>query len=546
MTTALQRLAALLLLAAPAASAQTVIGGLMGQQDADYFGYIVDGQGDVDGDGTNDVLVATYAAAIGGHPDVGLVRIFSGKTHAQILQKTGPSYPDGFGWAAAQVGDVNGDGRGDFVVGINLDATTGNQAGAVRAYSGATGTALWIHFGAMPGDRLGFSVASVGDVNGDGRSDVALGAPFSDVGGDETGSVRVVSGVNGSTLLQLHGTLPGAHFGWRVAGAGDVDADGRGDLAIGVPDDPQEHGRVEVRSGQDGALLFALDGAASGDKLGLTHCGVGDVDGDGRDDVAIGSRWEDAGGHDAGAVRVLSGAGGHVLWEATGDGGADLHGWAVAPAGDVNHDGRPDVLAGAPRYGLSAGGKPCYARLYSGRDGAVIYTLEGNAPDDRFGASLAALGDIDSDGDPDFAIGAWGDATFGGEAGAVWLVSGYSPWLNLGCATPAGGLVLAGHGPLTPGQWVGFTLAAPPGGPAAMLVAGFAMIHAPFHGGVLVPVPSLLVAPLAPGPEGLLAVGKLWPAGVPSGFGFVLQCWAPAPGSPGGLAASNALLGLVP
>ena len=546
------RRAAALLLAlglAPAASAQTVLGGFKGESEADYFGYVVDGLGDVDGDGIGDALVATYAAVIGSHPDVGLVRIYSGATHALLMQKTGSLVvPDGFAWAATRLGDVNGDGRGDFAVGLHLDSAVTPNAGSVRAYSGATGALLWSQYGSSAGERFGFSLGLTDDVNGDGRPDLLIGAPFNDVGGADAGRVRVVSGADGSLLQEFFGTTAGERLGFVVAGAGDVDGDGRGDLALGAPYFDSERGRLDVRSGATGALLVSLEGDSAGDQMGRTQCGMGDADGDGHGDLAVGLRWDDFGGHDAGSVRLISGADGSTLWLAHGDGGADLFGWAVSPIGDVNHDGRPDVVVGAPRYDGSQGPNLPYARVYSGRDGAIVYTLFGNAPEDQFGSALAPMGDIDLDGEPDMIVGAWGDGSFGGESGAAWLVSGYAPWLNLGLSLDAAPdeLTLTGGGALLPGTSFGVTLASWPDAPPATLVVGFTSIYAPFRGGVMVPAPDLLVFGLVPGSDGEITVETTWPAGIPAGFEFVLQGWAPDAGAPSGCIASNALLGLAP
>ena len=534
---------------APASRAQTVLGGFKGESEADYFGYVVDGLGDVDGDGIGDALVATYAAVFAGHPDIGLLRVYSGATHALIMQKTGSLVvPDGFAWAATRLGDVNGDGRGDFAVGLHLDSATGPYNGSVRVYSGATGGMLWNQFGSVAGERLGFSLGLTDDVNGDGRSELIVGAPLNDASGPDAGRVRLLSGADGSLLLQLFGATPGERLGFFVAGAGDVDGDGKGDLALGAPFFDAERGRMDVRSGADGSLLFSLEGEFSGDQMGRTQCGVGDVNGDGHGDLAVGLRWDDFGGHDSGTVRLVSGADGSTLWTAHGNGGADLFGWAVSPIGDVNHDGRPDVVVGAPRYDGSQGPALPYTRVYSGRDGAVIYTLSGNSPEDQFGSALAPMGDIDQDGEPDLIVGAWGDGSFGGESGAAWVVSGYAPWLNLGLPLDAAphALALTGAGSLLPGTAFGVTLTAWPDAPPATLVVGFSSIYAPFRDGVMVPAPDLLFFGLAPGTDGEITVATTWPAGVPSGFEFVLQAWAPEAAAPGGFIASNALLGLAP
>jgi hypothetical protein len=448
--------AALLLALAPApASAQTILGGFKGESEADYFGYVVDGLGDVDGDGIGDALVATYAAVIGGHPDVGLVRIYSGATHALLMQKTGSLVvPDGFAWAATRLGDVNGDGRGDFAVGLHLDSAAALNAGSVRVYSGATGALLWNQYGSSAGERFGFSLGLTDDVNGDGRADLLIGAPFNDASGQDAGRVRLVSGADGSLLQQFFGRPRASAWASsspaRATSMATAKATSRW---AHLTSTPSAAGSTCARA-RTGALLFSLEGEAAGDQMGRTQCGVGDVDGDGHGDLALGLRWDDFGGHDAGDARLVSGADGSTLWEVHGDGGSDLFGWAVSPIGDVNHDGRPDVVVGAPRYDGSVVDEAAVRRACT-RVGTetIIYTLLGNAPEDQFGSALAPMGDIDLDGEPDLIVGAWGDGSFGGESGAAWLVSGYTPWLNLGLALDAAPdeLTLTGGGALLPG-----------------------------------------------------------------------------------------------
>src|SRR5262249_45362141 len=160
-------------------------------------------------------------------------------------------------------------------------------------YSGADGSLLFTKTGAAAGDGFGTAVAGVGDVNGDGKGDFLVGAPYSDTGGTDAGSAYLYSGANGSLLAQRNGAAAGDHFGAALAGAGDADGDGIPDLLVAAPaaspGGRSGAGSAYLYSGADGHLLFQRDGAAAQVALGTSVTGAGDVDGDGRADFALGS-----------------------------------------------------------------------------------------------------------------------------------------------------------------------------------------------------------------------------------------------------------------
>ena len=173
--------------------------------------------------------------------------------------------------------------------------------------SGPDGSVLAAHDGAAPGDQLGTWVASVGDVDGDGVPDQGFGAPGSDVGGLDAGLVLVRSGARGAIVFAVPGQEEGEGLG-VVAGAGDVDGDGRADIVLGsaLASLTGPHaGGVSIVSGRTGLVLCAGGGPMPFTWLGASVAGVGDLDGDGRPDVAAGGPVHDDIGGRAGLVQVM-------------------------------------------------------------------------------------------------------------------------------------------------------------------------------------------------------------------------------------------------
>src|ERR1044071_9839265 len=152
-----------------------------------------------------------------------------------IIHVAGGAAEEQLGFAVATVPDVDGDGRPDFAT---SSPTGANSFGIVRVYSGATGTLLWSAQGPAAGSQFGACVAGLGDVDGDGRGDIAVGAYFADFAGAlGAGSVRIYSGATGALIRQHRGDAPDNHMGWSVADAGDVDGDGVDDVIGGAVDD---------------------------------------------------------------------------------------------------------------------------------------------------------------------------------------------------------------------------------------------------------------------------------------------------------------------
>ncbi|HUR28651.1 MAG TPA: integrin alpha, partial [Planctomycetota bacterium] len=296
--------------------------------------------------------------------------------------------------------------------------------GVVRLYSGANGSLLWSIQGPNSGSSFGASLAALGDVDGDGRGDLAIGAPLANLtGAVGCGIVRVVSGASGATLRQFRGDSAGDHLGWSVGCAGDVDHDGVPDVLGGAVDDDDtgdSAGSVRVWSGATGAVIHTYFGGTMRELLGSSVDGGADVDGDGTNDLVAGGAYFSS-APQGGVVRVFSGATFAMLWSTAIAPARDALGSSVAFVGDLDGDGRSEVLAGARQPFAGAAG---YARLYSGANGALLRHIAAGSLQRAFGTSVTAAGDIDFDGLPEFAIGAPDSSTGGTLSGVVRLYSG--------------------------------------------------------------------------------------------------------------------------
>lgn len=428
----------LLLLATPI-SAQTVGGafqedfyfhGSSGQQ----LGFSVAIAGDTNGDGHDDLLVGARFSDPGGLTGAGSVMLYSGFHGGLLRQWDGDAAGDLLGSSVAGVGDLNGDGLADVMMGATGASPGGvTGAGSVYVYSGLDGSLILQLDGASAGDNFGHSCAAAGDIDGDTLGDLVIGAPFT-LGW--VGTASVYSGADGSLLHEWHGSSPLDSLGWSVAGAGDLDNDGTPDLITGAPlaspSGLARAGTVFAYSGTTGALLHQWDGAASEDRLGRAVDGVGDLDADGFDDVVIGASGTSPGGiPDAGSAFAYSGNTGALMMQWHGDDAGGALGEAVAGAGDVNLDGTPDVLVGAPFTDANGGTVNGSVFTYSGVDGSLLNRRDGSADFSQFGGALDGGGNVSPNGYADHIVGARGQGSGGGAAG----VYGFNPFLHASAET---------------------------------------------------------------------------------------------------------------
>jgi hypothetical protein len=389
--------------------------------------------------------------------------------------------------ANAQRPDFNGDGIGDLAIGapqedvlVTLSGVRA-EAGVVHVIYGsaaglnALGDQVWKQTGSPDleetsedGDHFGAALAW-GDFNGDGCDDLAIGVPDESIAGHPeltAGGVNVLYGCGpegfGLTAVgnqafnhATSGTPIGAdiRFGAALA-AGDFNEDGYADLAVGSPKSDQmatDAGAVTIIYGSEGGLNSGSqplvlyqgnnlpDASEAGDLMGSVLA-AGDVNNDGRDELAIGIPGEDLPGLNApGAAILWSLSGNQFLTQnaglANGAEQADAFGSSLA-MGDFNHDGRDDLAVGAPKEDwdgkVDAGVVNVFSATPTGTLGTLYATWSQNstniagtaAASDLFGSDLAA-GDFDNDGFADLAVGVPGDKVSGlAKAGAVHVLYG--------------------------------------------------------------------------------------------------------------------------
>jgi len=373
--------------------------------------------GDLDGDGVSDYIIGAYDQPVTGNDHQGRVFVFSGQSGKLLLTIEDPapvSYA-AFGFAVAAAGDVNKDGTPDLLVG----AFGQEGSGKAFLFSGKDGKLLRSFQAPQRqiGAGFGWSVASLGDLNGDGVPDLIVGAFAQD--GD--GKAFVFDGQNGKLLHTLAPpqTSGGAAFGWAVASVGDLNKDGVPDILVGAPyttvNKIAVQGRAYVFNGKDGKLLYTLDDPqpVAGEVFGWRVASGGDLNKDGVPDLLVGAPYKDVGTNPAqGAAYVFSGADGKVLFPLNNPVPRPYagFGYVVAEGADVNQDGAPEILIGAPFQTVDQFHVQGEVFLFNGQDGRHLTTFDDPYPHQgaTFGYSIASPGDVNGDKIPDFAIGASG------------------------------------------------------------------------------------------------------------------------------------------
>jgi hypothetical protein len=373
------------------ASAQSTLHDVSGAT-ADSFGQVCDLVGDTDGDGRAEFLVGAWRTENGTLTDAGSVFLYSGADGSLLREIQGSGASDHMGFGSSSAGDLNGDGFGDICAAADEDNVPGpgSNAGSALIVSGLDGSVLHTFSGDSAGDLFGWSTAAVGDVNADGRDDVLISSLLDTAPGvpSSAGSLAVFSGLDGSVLHEVYGDAVGGQLGSNVGRVGDVNADGHADFA-GV-----QGNLVRVFSGSDGSELWRR--TSGGGSLSVS--GGIDANGDGFDDFLVGAPGVST---NTGRVQLVSGADNGVLHEVLGGLTGDQLGAGVVGAGDLDGDGYGDFAAGMPGFDGAAGTNTGAVRAFSGRTGAVIFTIEGDLAGDRLGSALGGGRDVNGDGVPD-------------------------------------------------------------------------------------------------------------------------------------------------
>ncbi len=440
----------------------------------DYAGQAVSGAGDVNGDGYDDMLIGAVDANGGmSNPAGAAYIVFGGPAPTSgSLSGAGATY-DGegteeAGYSVAGLGDVDGDGYDDVLIGANYygddpdDPSHPSGAsylvlGGPRPTSSAVSAAGVAYIG-QARDASADGLAGAGDVNGDGFADMLIGAPGNTDGGQASGAAYLVLGgpsAAGGSLADADAEYTGQAWpvqdevGAAVAGAGDVNGDGLDDMLIGAPTNSEGgefSGAAYLILGgptPKSAALTGVDaefvGETARDEAGRSVAGSGDVNADGYADFLIGAYGNSDGSLEGGAVYLLLGgpmpASASLSFadaEYTGRAGDKVGaGTSVSGAGDVDGDGHDDILIGAcedNEAGFDAGA----AYLVLGSSSPTGESLSvadasylGAAPADYAGWSVSGAGDVNQDGHDDLLIGAYPSSDGGSpETGATYLILG--------------------------------------------------------------------------------------------------------------------------
>ncbi|MBC8405597.1 MAG: FG-GAP repeat protein [Planctomycetes bacterium] len=376
------------------------------------FGSSACGPGDINGDGIPDYVIGAKS-----HTNTlasqGRITAYSGSSHSVLWTVDGESLGDWFGYAMVAMGDLDDDGFGDIVVSApRVDNLFKIDSGRAYAISGATGSTIWTHTSAVSNRQFGTALGSGLDINSDGYQDLIAGMSSADDGGlIEAGKISVLDGKDGSFIGHIYATSSYAHFGTSVASAGDLNADGVDDIIVGVPDKSPSGitsaGRVTIISGNylltgSGSKYVGwIDGIWSNGQFGHSVCGLGDQDGDGVNEFAVGEPYADLSTTlvEAGFAYVYSGASLTKLATFISGGDHDHFGYTVAPAGDMNSDGVIDLLVGAPDRGT--GGS---ALTFSIRELGWLNEWVGGYTFAKFGAVMTTIGDLDGNNTAEYMV----------------------------------------------------------------------------------------------------------------------------------------------
>jgi hypothetical protein len=397
-------------------------------QTSAWTGYSVSSAGDVNGDGYSEIIVGSPKYDDGEYNE-GAAFLFPGTANGislagLILQSNQASAQSGTSVASA--GDINKDGYSDVLIGAPYYDKGETDEGVVFVHLGGSGgistTPAYTLEANQAGAFYGISVALAGDVNKDGYSDILAGAHQYSNGQTKEGAAFLyygsVSGPGSATVLECDQV--NAMMGYSVASAGDINGDGYSDVISGA----RLYGNGQLYEG----AIFVYLGGASGvqtppqkiesnqvdARMGHSVATAGDVNGDGYSDVIVGSYLYDSGSANEGVAFIYHG-GGTGLNPAPAvtlqrDQTEAWFGWSVAPAGDVNGDGYADVAVGAIHYDNGHNNEGAAFVFHGSANGVTttpVATIEGNQTEAWIGSAVASAGDVNGDGYSDLIVGGY-------------------------------------------------------------------------------------------------------------------------------------------
>jgi hypothetical protein len=421
-----------------------------------YLGYAVGTAGDVNGDGYSDIIVGAYYYD-NGEADEGVAFVYHGGAAGLSLEPdwTGECDQESarFGESVSTAGDVNGDGYSDVLVGANYFTNGETSEGKAFLFlggsSGLADSATWTKEGDQEYGLFGRSLCTAGDVNGDGYSDMIIGMPNYDEGEGREGAAFVFhggpSGPSDNFGWSAEGNKWDSRFGCSVASAGDVNGDGYGDIIVGATG--YDNGQVREgaafiylgsAAGVSTTASAILDSDQTDSWFGCSVASAGDVNGDGYADIIVGSSNYDNGETDEGAAFLYRGSASGMetvpSWIGESDTPDSKFGISVASAGDVNGDGYGDVVVGASNFTngqWSEGAAFVYHGSPSGLGSTAGTVIESGWGYSYFGRCVSSAGDVNGDGFSDVVVGQPSYGNGEAEEGAAYLFLGSATGLSL-------------------------------------------------------------------------------------------------------------------
>ena len=489
---------------------------IKGNNGSEQSGRSVSNAGDVNGDGLDDVIIGAHRSNLSETDAGSSYVVFGKESGTPVELSSlvaagsngfviiGDKANDNAGLSVSGAGDINGDGFADLIVGAPAASPNGTWSGASYVVYGkndtspvdlalietAGNTGGFIIEGKAANTFVGHSVSGAGDVNGDGYDDLVIGAYQADPNEPNAGASYVIYGrpdVGGNKIgtavdladiiadtggFVINGELEDDQSGYSVSGAGDVNGDGFADLIIGAryadPNGSGSGASFVVFGSQAGAAFeladltaaaatnpatgFVINGVSADDYSGYSVSGAGDVNGDGLDDLIIGSPESDPNGPLSGASFVVFGktdgaavelsaieansgttAAGFMINGVSADDSSGRS--SVSNAGDVNGDGLDDLIIGAMGDDPNGSGSGASFLVYGKTSGEAVelsavqesdggFVINGVGEDDSSGWSVSGAGDVNGDGFADLIVGAPFDAPSGSTSGASFVVFG--------------------------------------------------------------------------------------------------------------------------